>query len=166
MLLTGTFHRTVDEKCRFAIPRPLRDALGHPETGVLYVSPGTDGSLALYPEQSFARLATRLDDGSPNARGVRAFSRLFYAQAQRVEVDHHGRVRLPVELAQFAAISKEVVLLGVRDHLEVWDRSRWEQYLASHQPRYDELAEGAFPCDTVATAASANNLPSAREGQS
>jgi MraZ protein len=145
MLLTGTFHRTVDDKLRFPIPKPLRDALDYPEASVLFVGPGTDGSLSLYPEASFAKLAGRLDDGSPNAPGVRAFSRLFYAQVQRVEIDQQGRVRLPVELAQFAAISKEIVLLGVRDHLEVWDRARWEQYLTTNQPRYDELAEGAFP---------------------
>ena len=145
MLLTGAFHRTLDDKFRFAIPKPLRDALGHPTTDVLYVGPGTDGSLALYPESSFAQLASRFADESPNARDVRAFSRLLFAQIQRVEIDGHGRVRLPVELARLGGISKDIVLLGVRDHLEVWDPLRWEEYLSHNQPRYDELAESALP---------------------
>jgi MraZ protein len=145
MLLTGTFHRSLDEKSRFAIPKRLRDALGHPGRQVtLYIAPGTDGSLALYSEESFSRLANQLAQGPPTGQDNRTFSRLFYAQAQSVELDRLGRVRIPLELSALGRISKEIVLLGVRDHLEVWDRSRWEEYLAEKQPRYDEVAEKAF----------------------
>lgn len=80
MLLTGTFSRAVDEKLRIAIPKPLRDALGALAKGVLYITPGTDGSLALYTEDALAALAERLANSSPNAQDVRAFSRLFYAR--------------------------------------------------------------------------------------
>jgi len=144
MVLTGAFHRSLDEKLRFAIPKPLRDAIGYPGNSVLYLAPGTDGSLALYAESIFERLASRLERGSPNGRDERAFSRLFYAQVQRVEIDKQGRIRLPADLAQLASLSKDIVLLGVRDHLEVWDRGCWEEYLGQTQPHYDELAENAF----------------------
>src|ERR1700674_2473484 len=99
MLLTGTFTRAVDEKLRIAIPKPLREALGTTLSGALYVTPGTDGSLALYTEDALARLADRLAQSSPSAQDVRAFSRLFYARAQSVELDGQGRVRIPPELA-------------------------------------------------------------------
>jgi DNA-binding transcriptional regulator/RsmH inhibitor MraZ len=36
-------------------------------------------------------------------------------------------------------------LIGVRDHLELWDAERWQNYLAQHAPRFDAVAEGAFP---------------------
>ena len=144
MLLTGAFHRSLDEKLRFAIPKPLRDAIGHPGCSILYLAPGTDGSLALYPSSSFERLADRLEQSSPGGRDERAFSRLFYAQVQRVEIDKQGRIRLAPELAQLASLGKEIVLLGVRDHLEIWDRARWEEYLEHTQPHYDELAESAL----------------------
>jgi MraZ protein len=143
MLLTGTFTRAVDEKLRIAIPKPLRDALGS-AGGALFVAPGTDGSLALYTEETLARLAQRLAQSSPNAQEVRAFSRLFYARAQSVELDSQGRVRIPAELAQLSGLSKEVVLIGVQDHLELWDRDRWEQYLSQRQSHFDQLAESAF----------------------
>ena len=144
MLLTGTFTRAVDEKLRIAIPKPLREALGAAGSGLLYVTPGTDGSLALYTEVTLARLADRLAQSSPNAQDVRAFSRLFYARAQSVELDGQGRVRIPPELAQLSGLSKEAVLIGVQDHLELWDRGRWEQYVAQKQSQYDHLAETAF----------------------
>lgn len=143
-LLTGTFVRSLDDKQRFAIPKSLRDAIGHPEISVMFMAPGTDGSLALYTEAAFSQLAEQLGSDSPTAHDIRAFSRLFYAQAQRVEIDRQGRVRVPAELAKWAELEGEIVLLGVRDHMELWNRSRWEGYLAHLQGRYDEIAESAF----------------------
>ncbi len=143
MLLTGTFGRSLDEKLRVAIPKVLRDAMGAASKAALYLAPGTDGSLAIYTEDRLAKLADQLQ-GSPNAHDVRAFSRLFYARAQAVELDGQGRVRIPPELAQFASLTKEAMLVGVRDHLELWDRSRWEQYVAEKQTSYDQFSETAF----------------------
>jgi MraZ protein len=145
MLLTGVYHRTLDEKLRFALPKPLRDAIGHPERCVLYLTPGTDGSLELYTEDAFSALAAGTEQASRHAPEVRAFNRLFYAQVQRIELDRHGRVRLPAELAELVLVGKEIVLLGVKDHIELWDRGRWEAYRIDTQPHYDELAERAFP---------------------
>jgi MraZ protein len=144
MLLTGTYSRAVDEKLRVAIPKPLRDALGTTAKGVLYVAPGTDGSLALFTEDALADLAARLARSSPNAQDVRAFSRLFYARAQAVELDGQGRVRIPPELAQLSALGKEAVLVGVQTHLELWDRERWSQYVQEKQSQFDQIAEAAF----------------------
>jgi MraZ protein len=144
MLLTGTFSRAIDEKLRIAIPKPFRDRLAKSPDDVLFVAPGTDGSLAIYPEETFSQLADRLAKVSPTAHDVRAFSRLFFAQAQAVEIDGQGRIRIPPELAELAALDKEAVLIGVQDHLELWDRRRWEAYLTAKQPRYDEIAENAF----------------------
>jgi MraZ protein len=144
MLLTGTFTRAVDQKLRVAIPKPLREALGSLAKGVLYVAPGTDGSLAIYTEEALAHLAHRLADASPNAQDVRAFSRLFYARAQGVELDSQGRVRIPPELAALAGLGREAILVGVHDHLELWEKGRWEQYVAQRQNQYDQIAEAAF----------------------
>jgi MraZ protein len=144
MLLTGSFNRSLDEKLRLAIPKRLRDAMDGPKGGALFFAPGTDVSLAIYPEEAFGRLAERLAQVSPTRQDVRAFARLFYAQAQRAELDAQGRVRIPPELAQLAQLDKEIVLLGVRDHLEVWAARRWQAYQAEKQAHYDEIAQTAF----------------------
>jgi MraZ protein len=144
MLLTGTFVRTVDDKQRVAIPKTLRAALEDAGEGPLYMTPGTDGSLAVYPQQALSSLAERLAVASPAGQDVRAFSRMFYSRAQAVEIDGQGRIRIPPELAALAAIEKDSVLVGVQDHLELWDRRRWESYLAAKQPYFDEIAEAAF----------------------
>ena len=144
MLLTGSFGRSLDAKLRVAIPKRLRLALECPDGGVLYVAPGTDQSLAIYTEEAFAKLAERLERVSPTRQDVRAYIRLFYAQAQRVELDRQGRVRIPRELAELAKLNKEVVLLGVGDHVELWAVQHWEAYRAEKQTHYDEIAETAF----------------------
>jgi MraZ protein len=148
MLLTGTFVRAIDEKLRLAIPKRLRDALGAGPERMLFVTPGTDRSLAIYTEESLGQMALRLAAASPAGPEVRAFSRLFYAQAQPAELDSQGRIRIPPDLAELVGLSREAVLLGVQDHLELWDRGRWEAYLAERQARYDQIAEAAFSTET------------------
>ncbi|MFO7901201.1 MAG: hypothetical protein R6U98_00945 [Pirellulaceae bacterium] len=143
-LLTGSFPRNLDNKYRFALPKPIRDVLGEAQCTVLYMAPGTDGSLVLYTEQSFLKLGEQLEQGSPTAQDTRAFGRLFYAQAHRVEIDSHGRVRIPAHLGSLLPPGKEIMLIGVRDHMEIWERSQWEAYLSEKQPFYDDIAERAF----------------------
>ena len=144
MLLTGTFVRSIDEKQRLAIPKRLRDVLAQSKNVALFVAPGTDGSLAIYTEEAFNQFAKRLAASSPTGSDVRAFSRMFYALAQQVELDDQGRFRIPAELAQWAGLTREAVLLGVQDHMELWDRGRWEAYLQQRRDRYDQIAEAAF----------------------
>jgi MraZ protein len=149
MLLTGTFTRAVDDKQRIALPKRLREALEQVgpqgrETPALFLTPGTDNSLALYTEDSLTALARRLADASPTRQDVRAFNRLFYARAERLELDEQGRFRIPPSLAQLASLGKEVVVVGVQDHLEIWDKDKWDAYLASQASQYDQVAEQAF----------------------
>jgi MraZ protein len=144
MLLTGAFSRSLDEKLRVAIPKRLRDGLDRGQQQAAYVTPGTDQSLAVYTEEAFARLAERLTQTSPTRQDVRAFTRLFYARAQRVEIDAQGRVRIPPELAELAQLEREIVLLGVQDHVEIWAAERWKSYLAERQGHFDEIAETAL----------------------
>jgi len=143
-MLTGTFIRSIDDKLRVAIPKRLREAINCRQGGVFYVAPGIDGSLAIYAEESFRRLADLLAGASPTQQQVRAFTRLFYARAQRVELDAQGRIRIPRELAELACLSGEIVLLGVQDHMELWAAKQWKAYLADKQSHYDEIAEAAF----------------------
>jgi MraZ protein len=124
--------------------RAARDGWCSDNATELYLAPGTDQSLALFTEEAFARLAERLTQTSPTRQDVRAFTRLFYARAQRVELDTQGRVRIPPELVELARLEKEVVLLGVQDHVEIWAAERWAAYLADRQGHFDEIAETAL----------------------
>jgi len=147
MVLTGTFERTLDDKLRLALPRTVREALRGSKQLVL--TPGTDGSLSLFGDGAFANLAERLATRSPTGREVRAFSRLLYAQSHSVEIDAQGRIRLPSELASLANLDGSVMVLGVGDHVELWNKSRWESYFSEVQQQYDQLAETALSESTA-----------------
>ncbi len=147
MFLTGTYERTLDEKLRLALPKRFRQLLSElsGDAGpALFLTPGTDGSLALFAGPAFARMAEKLAAQSPTAQDVRAFGRLLYAQTQSVELDGQGRFRVPPELLRLSGLARECVLIGVGDHIELWDKSRWQAYLSRQQPRYDQLAESAL----------------------
>ena len=150
MLLTGAFQRSLDEKHRFSIPKPVRDALQPAAGSPLFLTPGTDGSLAMYPESVLSDLGQQLGQAA-SPRDARTFNRLFYAQAHRVELDKQGRVRVPVELVRWAHLERDIVLLGVRDHLELWAKERWELFLQENQMRFDQIADDAFQGGAAAT---------------
>ena len=142
MLLTGTHPRTLDDKKRLTLPKRLREQLGAPET--LYLTPGPDQCLWLYTQDGLERLAEKLDHAPAADAEVRVFRRLYFAQTESVDVDRTGRILVPERLTQFAGLRHEVVLIGVRDHLELWDAQRWQEYLSRNAPRFDAVAEGAF----------------------
>ena len=143
MLLTGTHPRTLDEKKRLTLPKRVRDMLGE-TTEQLFVAQGLDQCLWIYDQQALERLAHTLDQAPATDAEARVFRRLFFAQMESVEMDTAGRILLPDRLIDFASLKHEVVLLGVQDHLELWDAERWRQYRDQHGPRYDAIAEASF----------------------
>jgi MraZ protein len=142
MLLTGTHPRTLDDKKRLALPKRVREQLG--EVMQLFVTPGADQCLWIYTKDELERLSSKLDATSATDAEARVFRRLFYAQMEAVDLDRTGRILIPDRLLQFASIQHEAVLIGVRDHLELWDAQRWQAFLSEHSPQFDKVAEGAF----------------------
>lgn len=147
MLLTGTHDRTLDGKKRFVLPRRIRETLKDPDK--LYAAPGPDRCIWLFDLAGFEGFAGKLDDTPATDAEARVFRRLYFAQTESVDVDGSGRVLVPERLIQFAGLKHEVVLIGVRDHLELWDARRWQKYLAEHAPRFDAVAEAAFHQRTI-----------------
>jgi MraZ protein len=134
----------LDEKQRLAVPKKLRDQFGKKELKELYVAPGTDRSLALYSADSFDELAGRFAQVSPNRVDVRNYMRLFYARAENVPLDGQGRIRIPERLVEMAGLTKDVVLVGVQDHAEIWDKQLWDEFLGRSTDGFDDLAERVF----------------------
>jgi MraZ protein len=142
MLLTGTHPRTLDDKKRLAFPKRVREQLGEPKT--LFVTPGPDQCLWIYTQAGLEQLAAKLDQVPATDAEARVFRRLYFAQTEAVDMDGSGRILIPDRLVQFARLEREVVLIGVRDHLELWDAQRWQQYLTENGSRFDAVAEGTF----------------------
>lgn len=142
MLLTGTHPRTLDDKKRLTLPKKVREQVG--DVAQLFAAPGPDQTLWLYTKHELERLSANLDETPATDAEARVFRRLFFAQIEEVDVDRSSRILIPDRLAQFAGLAHEVVLLGVRDHLELWNAARWQTYIGKHGPKFDKFAEEAF----------------------
>jgi len=148
MALTGTFERTIDDKFRLAIPKPLKDGFSVRDAGELYLAPGNEGCLSVYSQEGFDEFAKRVASASPGRATVRSFLRLFYSKAERVVLDKQSRIRIPDRLMAHASLQREVVVLGVHDHAEIWDKAAWDTFLDQTSFHFDELTS-----DTLDTAA-------------
>ncbi|TWT59853.1 division/cell wall cluster transcriptional repressor MraZ [Rubinisphaera italica] len=144
MPLTGTFERSLDDKHRLALPKPFRDQILSDTETTLYAAPGNDRCIALYSAKSFQELADRLTKLSSAQSDVRNYLRMFYSQAECLEPDKQGRIRLPARLVAFAGLESQTTLVGVRDHAEIWETTRWESLLASHADEFDSLTTAAM----------------------
>lgn len=144
MPLTGTFQRSLDDKQRLSLPKTFRDDLISKDAPGLFLAPETDQSLSLFSADIFNRRAQRLEQ-DPTVQGrAKNYLRLYYSQAEQVEPDSQGRIRIPERLLKFAGVTQEVVLLGVNDHVELWDFGRWEAFLTEHGPAFDQLVSEAL----------------------
>ncbi|MBX3442082.1 MAG: division/cell wall cluster transcriptional repressor MraZ [Planctomyces sp.] len=144
MPLTGTFQRSLDDKQRLAIPKTLRDELAAGDDRSLFLAPETDRSLSLFSPDVFSRRAQRLEQDPALQGRVKNYLRLYYSQAEQVDLDAQGRIRIPERLLQFAGLQQDVMLLGVNDHVEIWDQEQWRTFLSRHEEDFDRLVGEAF----------------------
>lgn len=144
MVFTGTYEHTIDTKNRLAIPSDIRSGLPSAADAKAdgrlfwYVTLGEGQSLALYTESGFEQRAAELDDSQLDADQLLAYERMLFSLTRRVEMDRQGRVRLPENLLKMAGLETDVVLIGVKDHLEIRGRQAWldhVQQMLSIQPQ-------------------------------
>ncbi|MBQ3077440.1 MAG: division/cell wall cluster transcriptional repressor MraZ [Clostridia bacterium] len=120
-MLIGQVSHSLDAKGRLIIPLKFRADLG----SQFVATRGLDGCVSLYPMEEWHRLAA-LIKAAPIAEG-RTMQRYFFGFAEECETDAQGRVLLPVKLRSLAGLTREVVIVGVETHLEVWDAARWDE---------------------------------------
>jgi MraZ protein len=137
-LLLGEYEHTIDDKNRLTLPARFREAFA----GGVVVTRGIDPCLAVYTREGWddfvhSQLAG-LDQFSREARQMRRY--LFSAGAE-AELDKQGRVTLPAGLLRKAGLARDVVVAGVGEFLEVWDRAAWQTQLEDVEGRAEVVAE-------------------------
>jgi MraZ protein len=136
-MFLGEHEHTLDEKGRLTLPAKLRDSF--PEGLVL--TRGMDGCLYAYPKADWAELASRISGLDLLSRDDRMIQRHFFSGAAEVVPDKQGRVVIPGPLAAHAKLDREVVVAGVYDRLEIWDRAAWRAQIADVEGRAEDVAE-------------------------
>lgn len=136
-MFMGEYNHTIDSKGRLIVPARFREALGDE----FVITKGLDGCLFVYAEKEWQVFEEKLRSLPLTNKNSRQFTRFFLAGAAACEVDKQGRVLIPQVLRDFAALEKDVVLVGVASRIEIWSRQRWDECMDNYDDDMDEVAE-------------------------
>lgn len=130
-LFTGQYDRTIDAKKRIQLPSQLRASIDSEADGTgLYVTLGEHrGTISIFPERAFERLAGRIETEFMAGADSQRFELQFYSLASHVDMDNQGRIVLPERLVQKARLGPEVYLVGQKHRIDVWNRTAFESSL-------------------------------------
>jgi MraZ protein len=131
--LLGTHSYSLDPKGRVSLPQRFRAAF---DEG-LYLTLGQDRCLYGFPRAAWDRRSDEVGAFSLSDNDGRAYARQFFGNSAEAELDAQGRVTIPQRLREVVGITTEVVVLGVRDRMEIWDRETWERYEQANAGPYE-----------------------------
>jgi MraZ protein len=137
-MLLGEYAHTIDDKNRLTLPARFRDDFA----GGGVVTRGLDGCLYVFPQDRWEVLVdSRLAELDLLSKEGRLMQRHFFSGAAEAEPDKQGRIMIPAALLEHARLSREVVVAGVYDHLEIWDRAAWGEQLKEVEGSAQHVAE-------------------------
>ena len=139
-MFMGEYHHNIDEKGRLIMPSKFRYDLGEN----FIVTRGIDSCLFVYPKETWNKLTSKLNELSFTKKDVRSFQRFFLSAATLSEFDKQGRINIPTPLADYASLTKECVVIGVNDRIEIWSKEIFDKFLNDNIDTISEIAENLF----------------------
>lgn len=141
MFFMGTYTPKLDEKGRLFLPAKFRDRLAEG----LVITQGQEKCLVVWPEDVFMQEASRAQSTPMTNRDARDYARVLFASAEQGTPDKQGRVGIPLHLRTYAALQRDVVVIGVMDRVEIWDPQRWADYSSGASEKFADLDEQQAP---------------------
>ncbi|MCH7797885.1 MAG: hypothetical protein IID28_05500 [Planctomycetes bacterium] len=142
MLFTGKNELSIDSKQRMAIPAKTRTMLERGQAGtILVIVWGPNGVLWLWPERTFKRISGECEPTLTPSDEEMEHDVVTFGEAERLDIDSAGRIRLPQELLAEAELGDRVLLVGVRHHMEIWVPDEWAAQRREKAGRRREIAQ-------------------------
>lgn len=135
----GEYHYSIDDKGRLTIPSKLREELNDS----CIITRGLDKCLFIYPKDEWNNIISKYRE-LPNTKDARNFMRFFLSGASICEFDKQGRVKITQPLSEYAKLEKDCVIIGVNDHLEVWSRDLWDDFMDEKLDDLSDIADNLF----------------------
>jgi len=159
--LFGNYELTLDEKNRLLVPSDIRKAWNPEEAESLVIVPGVNRKLWLYTEKFYEVMAAKMESElAPEEEKVLS-DHMNFGRAQRIELDKSGRVLIPDKLVKKGNLGREVTVVGIRDHVEIWNRSEWNAHEEDLENRRAEIAarakKASKPAGSATVGGSAQN---------
>lgn len=136
-MLVGSFKHSLDNKGRLVIPSQFRDDLSLK----LYILRGFEGCLNVYSEDCFKRYLTHLEALPQDKKLTRDVKRIALSSVSELVIDAKHRVQLPIALLQKYQISTNLIVIGMIDHLEIWDVNSWDKYSEENEKEFENKFE-------------------------
>jgi MraZ protein len=144
-MFRGATRVTLDDKGRMVLPTRQRQRAFERGEGRIVVTVDRDGCLLIYPLPDWEQIERKLMSLPTLNERARRLQRLMVGHATEVELDGQGRLLVPPELREFAALSRHAMLIGQGNRLELWDETRWNErrdfWLKSEETASDLSAE-------------------------
>ena len=137
----GTYTPKLDDKGRLFLPAKFRDELAEG----LVVTRGQERCLNIWSGEEFGRFTERLRAMPVANKAGRDYVRMLFAGASDETPDKQGRITIPPMLRTYAGLSKECVVIGAMNRVEIWDAASWADYEASQEQAFSELSDDVFP---------------------
>jgi MraZ protein len=137
----GTHSPRLDDKGRLFLPAKYREELA----AGLVLTKGQERCLYVFPVTEFGRITDALRTAPMTAKGVRDYSRVFFASASDEELDKQGRITIPLSLREYAGLQRECVVIGANTRLEIWDAQAWTSYLEQQEDAFSDASEEVLP---------------------
>ena len=142
-MLLGEFHHNIDDKGRLVIPTKFREDLGQE----YILTRGIEKCLYVYSKTEWEKLVGKLNTLPFTKKVTRTFTRFFYSGATACEFDKSGRMSITSPLVSYAGLDKECIIIGVNDHLEIWDSKAFEEFMNDNSDIIEDIAENLFDGD-------------------
>jgi MraZ protein len=137
----GTYTPKLDDKGRLFLPAKFRDDLAEG----LVVTRGQERCLTVWSLDDFGRLTDRLREAPVTNKGTRDYVRMLFAAASQEVPDKQGRITIPPVLREYASLSKDVMVIGAMNRIEIWDPTSWQEYSEEQEQKFSELSDEVFP---------------------
>ena len=141
----GEHEHTIDRKGRLIIPSRFRQVLKDHYGDRCVVTRGLDRCLFLFPEDEWRTQESKFRALSFTKQEARRFNRFYFSGAVELNFDRQGRVLIPQYLKEYAGIKRDVVLVGVSNRIEIWDKEGWKKFYEEFKESYEQVAEKLLP---------------------
>ena len=138
-MFMGEYHHNIDAKGRIVIPNKVRDDLGEN----FIVTRGLDGCLFLYPKTEWDNVIAKYKE-IPDTKNKRQFMRIFLSGATICEYDKQGRINIPKPLVEYAKLTKDCIIIGVDEKLEIWSKDCWDKFINDNEESLSDIADDLF----------------------
>ena len=125
-MFRGSSAHTLDAKGRIIVPSRFRDVIRAGGSDTVMIT-RMDQCLYAYAASGWSKILDRIMDLAEKSDYMRRFRRVFVGGAFECNCDKQNRVLIPPTLREYAKLEKDIVLVGVLDHFEIWSRDKWEK---------------------------------------